>query len=115
MSSDKLITGSAKHSKALAKSGHGRKAHAARVSETERRSASMQRKMMEPQVLDDKLLEAQRGKSNRDGRSMFPQAALQVGHFVKDDPEDTDFEIRRQLLKESQGTHTAYGQMTVGK
>jgi len=70
-----------------------------KVAENARLQMMLQRKLLPPQVLDNKRLEEARAKAGKD--IIAPSSAGLVGHWVQPNEKDTDFEIRRQLAEHS--------------
>jgi hypothetical protein len=112
---------SAASKKILATKRTGAKTHMGKVNQADNYAQTFDKRLMKPQILDKKFYDKQIANVNKANNkdAVYPTAALGIGHWVRPDRRDTDFEIRRQLLqtggdKGPDGVSTPYGQMTAG-
>jgi hypothetical protein len=83
---------SSKYDKLAAKGVRGKKAHQQKANEVEAKSAKLQRKLVEPQLLDPARYRAQKNQGQ-----YLPQAANQVGDWLRTGEEDSDLQILKEI------------------
>jgi hypothetical protein len=78
--------------------GKGRKGYMSRVKENAKRESKLDKKLLEPQVINlnrvkDELTTSKDGKKKE--ATSYSVAASNIGHWLQPDPRDTDMKIRR--------------------
>lgn len=118
-------------SKLNGKGGGSNKNHMGRVKETARRQVKLDKKLLEPQVVNEDRLERDRMASGLDPNSpaydrdsahtwRYPVSSAHMGRWLRPDVRDTDMQIRKSIVGQGvqqggQGAGaTPYGMMTVG-
>jgi hypothetical protein len=99
---------SSKYAKLTAKGSKGRKGHQAKADANEAKSAKLQKKLVEPQLLDPA-----RYKVQRDQGQFYPQAANGLGDWYRTGKEDDEMQILQEIQSGENGTpgKSKYGQI----
>jgi len=89
----------------LTESDEGYQRYQRDVTKSAQRSNRLQRKFLNPTALNRKLVYAQKAAN----RGEYSQAGYEVGHWTVPDEDDTDLEIRHQLVDLSAHKHEPFG------
>jgi len=110
------------------KRGAGAKSHKTRVNTTAAMQKKLDKKLLEPQIVNEDRLERDRIASGLDANSIgftrddahkwrYPITASHMGRYLRPDERDTDMQIRKSMIQQAPGYgagSTPYGMMTVG-
>jgi hypothetical protein len=96
---------SSRYEKVVSKGVKDKKSHQAKANEREAKSSKLQRKLVEPQLLDAPRYIQQKGK-----KEVYPQAANEIADWVRTSEKDTRLDMLKKIQTDTKG-NTEYGKL----